>query len=62
MLHNGELLVYEIPESWDLQGETEIDLKEREKDVENKDRDTWYVLPNSEKSVPTNQAELNDSA
>jgi hypothetical protein len=37
-------------------------LKEREKDVENKDRDTWYVLPNSEKSVPTNQAELNDSA
>jgi hypothetical protein len=33
VLHNGELLVYEIPESWKLQGDTEIDLKEREEDV-----------------------------
>lgn len=32
--------MYEISESWNLQGDTGIDLKLREKDVENKDRDT----------------------
>jgi len=37
-------------------------LKQREKDVENKDVDTRYVLPNSGKSVLTNQAELNEFA
>jgi hypothetical protein len=62
VLQNGELLVHEISESWNLQGNTDIDLKQSEKDVENKDVDTRYVLPNSGKSVITNQAELNEFA
>ena len=62
VLQNVELLVHEISESWNLQGDTDIDLKQREKDVENKDVDTRYVLPNSGKSVLTNQAELNEFA
>jgi len=40
VLQNGELLVYEISESWNLQGDKDITLKQRRKDVENKDRDT----------------------
>jgi hypothetical protein len=39
------------------------DRFEREKkDVENKGRDTWYVLPNSGKTPLRKQAELNDFA
>jgi hypothetical protein len=60
MLQNGELLVHEISELWNLQSDTDIDLKQREEDVENKDVDTRYVLPNSGKSVLTNRAELNE--
>jgi hypothetical protein len=40
VLQNGELLVYEISESWNLKDDTDIDLKQREKGVENKDRGT----------------------
>jgi hypothetical protein len=40
VLHNGELLVYEISELWKLQGDTELDFKEREEDVKNTVRDT----------------------
>jgi len=40
VLQNRELLVYAISESWNLQGDTDVVLKQRGKDVENKDRDT----------------------
>jgi hypothetical protein len=40
VLQNGELLVYKVSESLNLQGDTNIDLKQRENDVEIKDRDT----------------------
>jgi hypothetical protein len=51
-----ELPVPERPESWDLEGDAELNLRNRKMDAD----DAENMLPDSDKTGLVNQVELND--